>query len=242
MRKYSPMMQQYFEIKAKNTDSFLFFRLGDFYEMFFDDAIKASELLGLVLTGRECGQGERAPMCGVPFHAADSYIEKLIELGHKVAICEQVEEATKGKTLVKREVVRIITPGTVTAGKMLDDSSNNYIMSLFCSKNYIGLAFCDVTTGEFFTTQFDKDYDNEIIDEIARIKPKELIGDRISDKLKKAEQIFDLKPFEYFSWHFEYGAAEKNICAHFKIHNLGGFGLDDKNAAVSASGALLQYL
>ncbi|MCL2873332.1 MAG: DNA mismatch repair protein MutS [Defluviitaleaceae bacterium] len=242
MAKYSPMMEQYLQIKAVNSDSFLFFRLGDFYEMFFEDAVKASEILGLVLTGRECGQKERVPMCGIPFHAADTYIAKLVENGHKVAICEQVEEASKTKSLVKREVVRIITPGTVTDGKILDDTANNYIMSLFYSIEGIGLAFCDVTTGEFFTTQIENDFSNEVIDEIARIKPKELIVNKVPDNQKSIEQLFNIKPFEYYSWNFEYSTAAKNICTHFKIHNINSFGLEGRGVAVSASGALLQYL
>ena len=245
MSKYSPMISQYLEIKSENSDSFLFFRLGDFYEMFFEDAIKASELLGIALTGRDCGQGEKAPMCGVPFHAADSYIAKLVEMGHKVAICEQVEEASKSKSLVKREVVRIVTPGTIIDGKMLDDSRNNYIMSLYHSSDGIGIAFCDVTTGEFFTTQISKDHSGEVIDEIARVKPKELIAnhaDHIFVNPVRVEQLFGIKPFEYYSWNFEYSTAEKNICTHFKVQNANGFGLEGKKAAVSASGALLQYL
>ena len=244
MTKYSPMIGQYLEIKAANPDSFLFFRLGDFYEMFFEDAIKASELLGIALTGRDCGQEEKAPMCGVPFHAADSYIAKLVEMGHKVAICEQVEEASKSKSLVKREVVRIVTPGTIIDGKMLDEGANNYIMSLCRSSDGIGIAFCDITTGEFFTTQINKDRSSEVMDEIARVKPKELIVNQAHtfDNPVGIEQLFKIKPFEYYSWNFEYSTAERNICSHFKVQNVNGFGLEGKRDAVSASGALLQYL
>ena len=141
----SPMMQQYLEIKDKNSDCILFFRLGDFYEMFFDDAVLVSGELELTLTGKNCGLEERAPMCGVPFHSADSYIEKLIEKGYKVAICEQVEDPREAKGLVKREVVQIVTPGTITSSNLLNESENNYIASAFVTAETVGFAYCDIS-------------------------------------------------------------------------------------------------
>ena len=140
MAELSPMMQQYFKIKEENKDSILFFRLGDFYEMFFDDAKLASKELELTLTGRDCGQEERAPMCGVPFHSAESYIARLVEKGYKVAICEQTEDPKATKGLVKRDIIRVITPGTVMESSMLDESENNYICSMYADKRYTGIV------------------------------------------------------------------------------------------------------
>ena len=153
----SPMMQQYLEIKDKNSDCILFFRLGDFYEMFFDDAVLVSGELELTLTGKNCGLEERAPMCGVPFHSADSYIEKLIEKGYKVAICEQVEDPREAKGLVKREVVQIVTLGTITSSNLLNESENNYIASAFVIAEMVGFAYCDISTGEIYITQISLD-------------------------------------------------------------------------------------
>ena len=170
------MMQHYLEIKEEYKDCIVFYRLGDFYEMFFDDAITASRELEITLTGRDCGQVERAPMCGVPFHAAESYISKLIDKGHKVAICEQLEDPKECKGMVKRDVIRIVTPGTVTESNMLDEKKNNYIMSIFKKGIYFGIAVCDVTTGDSFATQI-KDTNNfdKLIDEISKYSPAEII-------------------------------------------------------------------
>lgn len=153
MAEYTPMMKQYFSIKEKYEDCILFYRLGDFYEMFFDDALEASKVLGITLTGRNCGLDEKAPMCGVPFHSADSYIAKLISKGYKVAICEQVEDVSVAKGLVKRDVVRVITPGTITEDAMLSETRNNYIMSIVYEGICFGLAACDISTGDFHATQ-----------------------------------------------------------------------------------------
>ncbi len=170
------MMQHYLEIKEEYKDCIVFYRLGDFYEMFFDDAITASRELEITLTGRDCGQVERAPMCGVPFHAVESYISKLIDKGHKVAICEQLEDPKECKGMVKRDVIRIVTPGTVTESNMLDEKKNNYIMSIFKKGIYFGIAVCDVTTGDSFATQI-KDTNNfdKLIDEISKYSPAEII-------------------------------------------------------------------
>ena len=145
--KLSPMMEQYMNIKEEYKDCILFFRLGDFYEMFFDDAILASKELELTLTGKSCGQEERAPMCGVPFHAADSYIAKLVEKGYKVAICEQTEDPAQAKGIVKREVIQVVTPGTLTSGTMLSEKENNYLAAVWADDEAMSVAYCDISTG-----------------------------------------------------------------------------------------------
>ena len=176
MAEFSPMMQQYLNIKEQHKDSILFFRLGDFYEMFFEDAITASRELEITLTGKECGQEERAPMCGVPFHAVDSYVSKLIEKGYKVAICEQLEDPKLTKGMVKRDVVRIITPGTVIESNMLDEKKNNYIMSVFKKGIYFGIAICDVSTGDFYSTKIVENNNFAILlDELAKFNPAEIV-------------------------------------------------------------------
>ena len=176
MAEYTPMMQHYLETKNKYKDCILFYRLGDFYEMFFDDAINVSRELELTLTGKECGQEERAPMCGVPFHAADTYIARLISKGYKVAICEQLEDPKQAKGMVKRDVIRVVTPGTVIEANLLDDKKNNYIMSIYKNGIYFGIAVCDVTTGDFRTTEI-KDNNNfaVLLDEIAKYSPAEIV-------------------------------------------------------------------
>lgn len=176
MADYSPMMQQYLETKSKYDDCILFYRLGDFYEMFFDDAITASKELEITLTGRDCGQAERAPMAGIPFHAADMYISRLITKGYKVAICEQLEDPKTTKGMVKRDVIRVVTPGTLIETNMLDEKKNNYIMSIYKNGLFFGLAVCDVSTGDFYATEI-KETNNfsRLLDEIARYSPAEII-------------------------------------------------------------------
>ena len=154
MQKLSPMMQQYLKIKEENKDTILFFRLGDFYEMFFDDAKLASKELELTLTGRDCGLEERAPMCGVPYHSCESYIARLVQKGYKVAICEQMEDPAKAKTIVQRDIVRVVTPGTVIESSMLDESRNNYICCIYSEQNNVAMCFCDISTGELYVTDF----------------------------------------------------------------------------------------
>lgn len=172
----TPMMEQYLKTKEKFSDCILFFRLGDFYEMFFEDALIASKDLEITLTGRNCGLNEKAPMCGIPYHSADNYIAKLIHKGHKVAICEQVEDPATAKGIVKREVIRIITPGTVTEDNLIDEKVNNYIMSVYKEGSCFGVASCDITTGEFQTTQITfGDTVSKVIDEIAKFKPAEIV-------------------------------------------------------------------
>lgn len=176
MAKVTPMMEQYFEIKNKYRHCLLLFRLGDFYEMFFEDAKIGSRELGLTLTGKDWGQKERAHMCGVPFHSADGYIDKLVKKGYKVAICEQVEDPKAAKGLVKRDVIRVVTPGTVIDKDVLDENKNNYIMSLYGDENGYAIAVCDVTTGEFQTAEFiSANAEEKLYDETARFMPAEII-------------------------------------------------------------------
>ena len=196
MAEYSPMMQHYLEVKEQYKDCIIFYRLGDFYEMFFDDAITASRELEITLTGRDCGQAERAPMCGVPFHAAENYISRLIDKGYKVAICEQLQDPKECKGIVKRDVIRVVTPGTVTESNMLDEKKNNYIMSVFKKGIYFGLAVCDVTTGDFFATQI-KDTNNfaKLVDEISKYSPAEIIVNTIlyntTEEITKIRERFN---------------------------------------------------
>lgn len=242
MAKYTPMMEQYLKIKESYKDCLLFFRLGDFYELFFDDALKASEELDITLTGKDCGQSERAPMCGVPFHSADGYIAKLIEKGYKVAICEQTEDPKKTKTLVKREVIRVITPGTVLDSNLLDDGKNNFIMCIYENKNGFGISAADVSTGEFLTTEFATEQSNKIIDEIAKYNPAEIITNKNLNICADINKIFNIKTNIYNDWAFEYQNANITLCNHFKVLNLSGFGIENEKLAVSSSGALIQYL
>ena len=197
MAEYSPMMQHYLDMKEKYKDCILFYRLGDFYEMFFDDAINVSKELELTLTGKECGQEERAPMCGIPYHAADSYIAKLIANGHKVAICEQLEDPKLAKGMVKRDVIRVVTPGTVIEANLLEDKKNNYIMSVYKNGIYYGLTACDVTTGDLRTTEI-KETNNfsALLDEISKYSPAELVVNPMmydcSEEIAKAKERFDV--------------------------------------------------
>ena len=176
IEKLSPMMKQYILLKLQNMDKIIFYRLGDFYEMFFDDALTASKLLELTLTGRDCGLSERAPMCGIPHHAANDYIGKLTELGYKVAICEQVEDPKEAKGIVKREIVRVVTPGTVTDTTLLEEN-NNFLCSIYGDKEGVCLAFSDVSTGELDIIKpiMSKDYGYNIIVEMSKYSPKEII-------------------------------------------------------------------
>ena len=173
----TPMMQQYMEIKKDYQDCILFFRLGDFYEMFFEDAITASREMEITLTGKSCGQEERAPMCGVPYHAADTYIAKLIDKGYKVAICEQVEDPATAKGIVKREVIQIVTPGTVVSQTMLNEKENNYLASVYLDETGAGLAFCDVSTGEVSATELKGSrYIEKLLNELVKIRAREVIA------------------------------------------------------------------
>ena len=240
----SPMMQHYLQVKNEYPDCIIFYRLGDFYEMFFEDAKVVSKELELTLTGRNCGLEERAPMCGVPFHAADTYLNRLVQKGFKVAICEQVEDPSTAKGMVKREVVRIATPGTNIDMQALDETKNNYIMCIVYSVEKYGVAIADVTTGDFFVTEVDSE--RKLIDEINKFSPSEIICNEafymsgvdvtdMKERLRIAVTSLD-------AWYFGDDLAKETLLSHFKIHTLEGLGLQDYDCGVLASGALLKYL
>ena len=244
MSEFSPMMNQYFKIKEQYKDALLFFRLGDFYEMFFDDAVTASRELELVLTGRDCGQDERAPMCGVPFHSAEGYIARLVAKGYKVAICEQTEDPATAKGIVRRDVVRVITPGTVTESSMLDEGKNNYIGCIFVEKKAAGLAFADISTGELQATELSgKAIENLVINEIARFTPSELIANSKTAEKKAIIEFVRNKaslPIDaYNDEDFDFETSSKIIRDHFKTVKEEIF---ENRLLVCAVGALMSYL
>ena len=191
INKFSPMMQHYISTRRKYSDSILFYRLGDFYEMFFDDALRVSRELELTLTGKDCGQEERAPMCGIPYHAAEGYICKLVEKGYKVAICEQLEDPKQAKGIVKRDVIKVITPGTIVDGSLLEEKKNNYIMSIYKEGIYFGVAICDISTGDFYATEIKEDNNfAKLLDEISRYNPSELvINQMLADSTEEVNEI-----------------------------------------------------
>lgn len=236
MAQLTPMMQQYMEIKEKHKDKIIFFRLGDFYEMFFDDALTASRELEITLTGRDCGMEERAPMCGIPYHAAENYISRLIAKNYKVAICEQVEDPAMAKGIVKREVVRIVTPGTVIETTMLDEKSNNYLMAVYASDKTTSLAYVDLSTGEFYCTQADLAEQQNIISEINRISPSEAICNN-----EQSESMLPKEASQLNSSYFELTACERRLKKQFGVTSLEGLGIDSEEL-VKCSGAVLQYL
>jgi len=231
------MMLQYLSIKEQNPDSILFFRLGDFYEMFFEDAKVVSRELELTLTGKDCGMSEKAPMCGVPFHAADVYIGRLIEKGYKVAICEQMEDPATAKGLVKRDIVRIVTPGTVIETNMLEEKRANYILSIYLKKNQAGIAFCDVSTGEFFVCQV-QDVRLRLADELARIVPSEVL---VNDIEAYNALNTGIVGYSFDEEKFQYAFAAKVMKAQFR-EDVSSLGISGKRLAVSAAGALIAYL
>ncbi|MED9821979.1 MAG: DNA mismatch repair protein MutS [Christensenellales bacterium] len=236
MAKMTPMMRQYLDMKDRYPGMILFFRLGDFYEMFFEDAKLVSRELELTLTGKSCGMEERAPMCGVPFHSAETYINRLIEKGYKVAICEQMEDPATTKGLVKRDVIRVVTPGTVIEQSMLEDRRNNYLLAVCMDGNRAGLAFVDVSTGEFSTYEIEK-ASIRLQDELARITPREIIVN--------AELPQDATSLPYSvenSIHFQYGKAKAALLEHFKVQSLDALGLEGLKLGVRAAGALMKYL
>lgn len=234
----SPMMQQYLRIHEQYGDCLLLFRLGDFYELFFEDAKTASRELELTLTGKDCGLEERAPMCGVPYHSVNTYIEKLIERGYKVAICEQTEDPALAKGLVQRDVVRVITAGTVTDPSMLEDKANNYIMGVFLQGKRAGIAFADVSTGEFFVAEPEL---NMLRAQIARVRPMEIICNDPEELKQYTGNEIQSVSTQPAPWFQHRNAAEK-LCDHFRLTQLTSLGLDDKKEAVQAGGALLRYL
>ena len=239
------MMQQYFQIKEQNKDSILFFRLGDFYEMFYDDAKLASKELELTLTGRDCGQAERAPMCGVPFHSAESYIARLVSKGYKVAICEQTEDPAKAKGLVRRDIIRVITPGTVMENSMLDEGENNYISSVYSDKNYTGIVFCDISTGQLFVSRFRNNTSfTELKDQLTSYSPKELLIGGVLKKNKALAAFIKDKLSAAVSYPDESLYAllecEAIVKGHFSGDNLAK--ISDMPEVTAALGALLSYL
>ncbi len=244
LEEVTPMMQHYLKTKEEYKDCILFYRLGDFYEMFFDDAKIVSKELELTLTGKSCGLKERAPMCGVPFHAADSYINRLVSNGHKVAICEQVEDPKLAKGIVKREVIRVVTPGTNIDMQSLDETKNNFIMCIVYLEDRYGIATCDVTTGEYDVTEVDSE--RKLLDELNRFVPSEVIcnnafymsGIDIDDMRNRLH--ITVSALE--SWYFGDDLAKETLLSHFHVKQLQGLGLEDYECGVIAAGALLKYL
>lgn len=241
------MMQQYMDIKEEYSDCILFFRLGDFYEMFFDDAKLVSRLLELTLTGKNCGLEERAPMCGVPFHAADSYISRLVDKGYKVAICEQLEDPATAKGMVDRGVIRVVTPGTVTSNTILKEDENNYLASVYASQDVMAVSYCDISTGELYTTEFagGKMVFDDCINELVKINAKEiLINQRFCD-YSDEEQISLLTGSFVRTMsdsYFSQKSAETSIRAQFGNISLTALGIEGREGSIMATGALLSYL
>ena len=245
LSKLSPMMQHYLQTKKEYPGCILFYRLGDFYEMFFDDAEIVSRELELTLTGKSCGLPERAPMCGVPFHALDSYLTRLVEKGYKAAICDQVEDPRTAKGMVKREVTRIVTPGTNLDMDSLEEGKNNFIFCILYSRQGLsGISIADVTTGEFYMTQTEGD--RKIYDEIIRCAPAEIVcndefmlsGLDLQDLTDRLGIIINPLGVHYF----DEAAARKVILSHFHVSSLIALGMDDKRTGSIAAGALLKYL
>ena len=241
MAALTPMMQQYMAIKEQYKDCILFYRLGDFYEMFYDDALTASRELEITLTGKNCGQEERAPMCSVRYHAVDVYLNKLVANGYKVAICEQAEDPKQAKGIVKREVIRIVTPGTNLSQQALDEGRNNYLMCLVYDDNQFGLAITDISTGDFYTTEVATL--KELYDEIHRFSPSEIICndsfymsgaslDDFKDRLHVSVSTLD-------TWYMDEAVSVQKIKEHFKVASLDGLGLTDFPYGTLAVGALL---
>ena len=244
MSEATPMMQQYIKVKEDYQDCILFYRLGDFYEMFFDDALLASKELELTLTGKNCGLNERAPMCGVPYHAVDGYLNKLVAKGYKVAICEQVEDPKQTRGIVKREVIRVVTPGTNTNMQALDESRNNYIMAVVYLAGRYGLSIADVTTGDYYATEVETE--QKLIDEINKFTPSEIIcndafymsGVDIEDIRSRLK--ISISSLE--AWYFSDETALKALLLHFHVNSVEGLGLKDYPYGTIAAGVLLKYL
>ena len=244
MAGMTPMMTQYLETKKQYPDCILFYRLGDFYEMFFDDALKASKALDITLTGKDCGLEERAPMCGVPFHAVDSYLNKLVQKGFKVAIAEQMEDPKLAKGLVKREVIRVVTPGTITSAQALDETKNNYLMGIVYLDGVFGIAAADISTGDFFVTEVKSERD--LYDELNKFSPSEIICNEAFymsgvdvDGLKERHQV-SLSALD--GRFFEDELCRKVLKEHYHVGSLDGLGLGDYDTGVIAAGCVMQYL
>lgn len=244
MGQLSPMMQHYLDTKEEYKDCILFYRLGDFYEMFFEDAKTVSRELEITLTGKDCGLEERAPMCGVPYHSVENYLNKLVQKGYKVAIAEQVEDPKTAKGLVKREVVRIVTPGTIINSSALDETKNNYLMSIVYLDRVFGISFVDVTTGDYYVTEVTSS--QALIDEIYKFTPSEVVcndafyvsGTDLEDL--KTRLNFTLSSLE--NWYFNEDGCRRVLLEHFHIHSLEGLGLQEYETGMIAAGSLMQYL
>ena len=242
--KLTPMMQQYMETKNQYKDCILFYRLGDFYEMFFDDALCVTKELELTLTGKSCGLDERAPMCGVPFHSAESYINRLVERGYKVAICEQVEDPKSAKGLVKREVIRVVTPGTNSFTSSLDETRNNYLMGIVSIEGKFGISVVDVTTGEYLMTEVDSV--SKLLDEINKFTPSEIIcndtfyisGVDMNDLSSRLGIVISPLDPSYF----DKDSCQRALCRHFKVSTLEGLGFKEYAIGTIAAGSIMQYL
>jgi|AGTN01.1.fsa_nt_gi Mismatch repair ATPase (MutS family) len=243
IEKFSPMMERYKKLKESYKDAFLFYRLGDFYEMFFEDAVEASKLLDLTLTGRDCGLAERAPMCGVPYHAADQYIAKFIKLGKKVAVCEQLTSPGESEGLLERDVVRVVTPGTVTEETMLEGSSGNYLASAVVSGKRAAIAYSDVSTGELKAVESDV---SRLVDFLASLSPSEIIASREACDLISASDLVRLgrlvKPEAFYDYSFDFDNSVKMICRFFGVYDIAALGLEESKLAVRALGGILKYI
>lgn len=239
----SPMMQHYLDTKKKYPDCILFYRLGDFYEMFFEDAVTVSRELELTLTGKSCGLPERAPMCGVPFHSADTYISRLIKKGYKVAVCEQLEDPKTAKGMVKRDVIRVISPGTTLDNSFLDENRNNYIMCVYASKNRYGIAICDVSTGDFYVTEVADAAD--AAGEIMKFYPSEMLvnpGVEMPEEMVLALESIGIKSESLSEDYFSLGRVRDTLLMHFKVSDISGLGIGDYDEGVTAAGALMYYI
>lgn len=244
MAELTPMMQQYMETKKEYADCILFYRLGDFYEMFFDDALTASRELEITLTGKNCGMEERAPMCGIPYHAVEGYLNKLVSKGYKVAICEQVEDPKTAKGIVKREVIRIVTPGTNLDLQALDETRNNYLMCIVYIADRYGISTVDVTTGEYFVTELSDSA--KLLDEIYRFMPSEIICNESyymsGMDLEDLKERLGITIYSLDSWYFDDTVCRQKLLEHFKVSSFTGLGLGDYDCGIISAGALLQYL
>jgi len=247
MTDFTPMMKQYKAIKRQFPDAILMFRVGDFYEMFFDDAVKSSQLLQITLTSRQKGEGQHIPMCGVPYHAAETYIVRLIRQGYKVAICEQMEDPQLARGIVRREVTRVITPGVVVDASLLEEKKNNYLMAILPGKPRWGWAIADVSTGEFLTSEIESSRVKEKLkDELLRFKPTECLIPKSQEKNEYLRQLLEMEISPLIScledWIFDNDNAYSNLTSHFGVQSLAGFGCENLSTAIGAAGAILYYL
>ena len=249
MENLTPMMQQYMSIKKQYEDCILFFRLGDFYEMFFDDALTASRELEITLTQRDCGMSEKAPMCGVPHHVSDSYVSRLVEKGYKVAICEQIEDPALAKGIVQRDVIKVVTPGTITDQTILDEKSNNYLVSIYLDNLGLGISYVDNSTGEMYTTELIGEGDeinSFLIDELGKILPSEIICNDVFSRNTKILKILKNTINPYINIYKEDEIAKKDwksmVLSHFDVETLEQIELNNRLYSIIATGKLIDYL